>query len=713
MAAEKRKKNDSGSGSQARAPAIETTARKTILLACFGIVAAVFFAYSNSFNLSFQFDDTHTVQSNMYVRSLRYVPLYFQDARTYSYRPENSGYRPMSTLACALAFQLSGLETWGYHLIKLAEHAAVAILVFLLGLRLLPVLPAAHAPRARFWAALFGAMIFALHRANTETVDYITAISTLQAGLFLLLGFYFYLRFREQSGRRKWWWLAGSSFVYLLSMMSKEEGITLPGVILAYEWIYGCPPDQAYVARLRMNFMRWTRWLIPYVAMALLFIALRACIQPVEADKSRGNISHYVYFITQLRAWFHYWKLFAWPVTLNSDNLAFGFSQGLDDWRVWACGAFHVAVWAAAWRYGRKHRFGLFAIAWFYITILPASSFFPLVEAVNEHRMYIPYMMAAPLASWLLFRFATKRGLKTAIAAATVVSLLLGAGAFARNRVWQTDVSLWEDVLAKNPDSPRALNVLAISLIDQGELGRSVQMLERCHRLVPTYLPCIVHLSIAYSHLKRFKEGLAVLEYGYRVDPDYPHLNFHLGLYYKDYFGDFEKAVPYFKRVRELTAGRFYQATLKLADIDIEEGHLDEALTLVNSVLDTDLTNGDAWDGLGRIKVLRGNFMDARNIFKKLIEAVPNSPRYVVDGANLAERAHDNEQARSLFAHLVEINPMAIQGWQGLARLARAQGDLKAAAEAQAKIDDLLRTREWYFIPSALLVGEKPRQTAP
>ena len=29
-------------------------------------------------------------------------------------------------------------------------------------------------------------------------------------------------------------------FCYEAAMMSKEEGITLPAVLLLYEWVYGC-----------------------------------------------------------------------------------------------------------------------------------------------------------------------------------------------------------------------------------------------------------------------------------------------------------------------------------------------------------------------------------------------------------------------------------------------------------------------------------------
>ena len=161
------------------------------LLCVFLICLSGLAAFSNSFNTAFQFDDTHTVQSNMYVRSLKNVPQFFVDAKTFSYRPENSGYRPMTSTALALGFAISHVETWGYHLIKFIEHCLVAILIFLIALHLLPrqgyLLQWAlirdpddaksGSILGRDLVAFFAALIFVVHRANTETVVYITQIA--------------------------------------------------------------------------------------------------------------------------------------------------------------------------------------------------------------------------------------------------------------------------------------------------------------------------------------------------------------------------------------------------------------------------------------------------------------------------------------------------------------------------------------------------------
>ena len=688
-------------------------------LAVLLIWIAGFAVYSNSYSIAFQFDDTHTVQMNLYVRSLSYIPQYFVDANTFSYRPENSGYRPMTTTALALGFWLSQLNTWGYHFIKLVEHCLVATLIMVVGLRLLPRSGAAVAlgAHARLFIAFFAGLIFVVHRANTETVDYISAISTLQAGLFLLLGFYLYLRFTEvPEGKRRWPWLALSSLSYLASMLSKEEGITLIAMIFFYEWIMRRQKNETYWVRLRENWAMWAKILAPYLAMALLFVVCRMTFQPAIADVSRGSTPTFIYFITQFRSWLHYWALFFWPVTLNADNLAFDFSSGLDDWRMWAALAGNVVIWTMAWRYGRIRRFVLFAVVWLYVTVSPAASIFPLVEAVNEHRMYAPYMLLSLLAVWGVFELASRYGVKgqrVAIGALSVLALALGVGAHARNEVWQTDLSLWEDVYEKNPQSPRAMNVLGVSLLGSGQVERSVKLLERCHALVPQYLPCMVHLGMGYAQQKRYDEGLKILQYANSLDPNYPHVNFHLGLYYKDYFGDFVSARRHFQNAINATNGRFFPATIKLAEIEVEEDHLEEAARITNDLLKLDATNGDAAEVQAKAMLLLGRFDDARKIFERLVGYAPGEVRFALDMANLAERSGQLAAARDIFAQITTRMPPVIQAWQGVARLSEKLGDREMARVAATKIAELKSTGQWTFLPSMILVGEKKAQVRP
>ena len=45
------------------------------------VAALLLVAYSNHFRNGFHFDDSHSIQDNVYVRELKHIPRYFLDAR--------------------------------------------------------------------------------------------------------------------------------------------------------------------------------------------------------------------------------------------------------------------------------------------------------------------------------------------------------------------------------------------------------------------------------------------------------------------------------------------------------------------------------------------------------------------------------------------------------------------------------------------------------
>ena len=93
--------------------------------------------YSNSINNGFYFDDSHVIQNNPYVKELSLLPEIFVDGRTSSSLPENSSYRPITTLFYAACWQVAAGKTWPFHVLKIILHVGVAWLLYLIAMRLL------------------------------------------------------------------------------------------------------------------------------------------------------------------------------------------------------------------------------------------------------------------------------------------------------------------------------------------------------------------------------------------------------------------------------------------------------------------------------------------------------------------------------------------------------------------------------------------------
>jgi hypothetical protein len=80
--------------------------------------------------------------------------------------------------------------------------------------------------------ALAAGLIFALHPVQSEAVIWITGRVDLLSGLGFLLGFYGFLRYREE---RRGHWIAVAWFAFVFGIFAKESCLVLPFVALAYD----------------------------------------------------------------------------------------------------------------------------------------------------------------------------------------------------------------------------------------------------------------------------------------------------------------------------------------------------------------------------------------------------------------------------------------------------------------------------------------------
>ena len=149
-----------------------------------------------------------------------------------------SFYRPVFVLWVRLNYMISELSPWGWHLLSILKHLAVAIVLGLLVYRLL---------RDRL-AALFAATLFVLHPSHTESVSWVTVPDPLLT-LTLLLSLLFFLRYvdaqstapvsvkksqkaKREANKSSGVWLLASGAAYFAALLSKETGIIFPVVLL-------------------------------------------------------------------------------------------------------------------------------------------------------------------------------------------------------------------------------------------------------------------------------------------------------------------------------------------------------------------------------------------------------------------------------------------------------------------------------------------------
>jgi len=606
----------------------------------------VVLCYIRSLHGDYHFDDEHALRDNLAIRSLSSLPSLWTDAKTSSFLPENHTYRPLTFTFYTFCWVLGNGATWPFHVVKLLLHTLFCLALFTAWSRLWrqPDWWPVHNLQVKFpfgrvhtitpeWAALALAALFAVHPAASECVNYLAATTSLQCAVFYAWAFVQYLWFRDTGELKR---LALSLFLYFCSVASKEEGITLPAMILVTEVFLGADLSADLSAhsvgleKFRTRLTTAIRATLPFALMGLVLAAWLYYMHPTEGNESRGSATSFQYFITQWRAYLWYMRLWFWPWDLNADISWMKLSTTLTEPAVVQAALGNLALLAFGWFNRKRFPAFLFGMVWFYVTISPASSVVVLSEPMNEHRMYLAYFGFVGGTLTLLLALAeglagsggpvraeklTRAGELARIGEGRpqrlgwlyvllLVSLTIGAQE--RIGVWLTGEALWLDTVAKNPDSVRALNNLGNIYLGQGKYDLALENFKKCEQLSTHYMYCPLNVGTSYSSLGQALERqnkpteaarnyeLAEQAFGRAIvlNPRNVYTNFFLGRFLAEIRKNCGSAHPYLSMALEVTGGRHPEAAYSLAKCQVLAGNLAGALQSVDQGLAVEPTHG-------------------------------------------------------------------------------------------------------------------------
>jgi tetratricopeptide (TPR) repeat protein len=484
-----------------------------------------------------------------------------------------------------------------------------------------------------------------------------------------------------------------SLFLYFLSVASKEEGITLPATILLTEFFLSS--SSATHARIRSTL----KTALPYMILGSLLGGGIYVMHPESGNISRGNVSSWNYFMTEWRAYLFYMRIWFWPQGLNADNVNTEFSWHVTDPLVLQALAANLLVVCIGWKTRRRIPALCFGLLWFYTSISPTSSVVVLAEAINEHRMYLPYAGFAfgtftALLIGLESLFSMREVKKPMGWAFLFLLALLSLVTQTRNRVWANDENLWLDTIAKNPSSGRALNNLALVYMSRGEYDKANAYFEQCEKAWPNYAYCSLNRGISQQALAEkavqegrkdqaramFQHARALFDRAYRLNPSDVHTRFHLAKLL-ELSGEYENAKTHYEAAIALTGGRYVEGELRLANCLFKLGRRSEAMNALERTRKLEPENKTLLFEIGKMEIENDETHAALNLYKILVHDLPNSSiAWYNYGVVLLK--HNLGEARQAFEKSVHLDPRSEQGWYNLAFTAQQNGDLETAIRA-------------------------------
>ncbi len=678
------------------------TGRGAVLPAAGLIVLAALAAYSDSFAGAFIFDDAAAIVKNPAIRSL-WPP----------WAPMVGTNRPLGFLLFAVNYAVGGTNVWSYHVVNLAIHLAAALVLFGVVRRTLSrgQLATRFSPAAD-GLALAVALLWLLHPLQIESVTYIYQRFESLMGLLVLLTLYGFIR-AQDSTRPKRWFIAAVGCC-LLAVMTKEVAAVTPLLVLWY--------DRAFVASSWREIIR-RRWAF-YSGLAGTWVVL-AGLMVSQAHKFADagvlvvkDLTPWQYAVSQPGVIAHYLRLCFWPTGLCLD---YGWPVATTAGEITAPLLLIGAIAAlTVWAIFRWPEWS-FVGAWFFLILAPTSSVFPIKDLAFEHRMYLPLAAVATgvvVGGWVASQWLVRRGrmslLATQVIGGTLVilaSVALGVLTFQRNLDYRSDLSMWEDTVAKAPGNARVYNSLGYALARHGQFNEAIARYQQALAVKPDYADAYINLgmadmgrgqvdeaiadyrkamelnpgsalacndlAVALVHRGQLAEAITQFRKALEINPDFGGVDYNLGNALAN-CGRLDEAITHYRqalKIRPDSAAVHYNLGLTLVD----RGQVDEAIAQFGMALQIKPDFAEAHYNLGLALAARGQLDEAMSHYQKALAIKPDCAEAHSNLGTILARRGKIGEAMDCFRKALEIEPDLADAHYNLGLALAGRGQIEEA----------------------------------
>jgi len=524
-----------------------------------------------------------------------------------------------------LDVELFGLNAGAHLLINAAFHAANAILLFLLLLRL----------TAAPWRSAIIAAIFAAHPLHVESVAWLAERKDVLSTLFYLLAIWFYTSYVRTGSRRAY---LGVVAAFVLGLMSKGTLVTLPFLLLLLDY---WPLERVQSLRDRVV-EKLPLFAIAIAGSIVTMIAQRSVSAVVEARQ----IPFLIRLANAVTAYAVYVAKAFWPLNLI---IPYEYPRSISSARSILAFLLIAAITAGviAWR---KRRYLFTGWFWFAGTLVPMIGLVQIGgQWMADRYMYFPSIGLSIAIVWSIAEIAASReAQRAATAVAGVVVLAFAAGAHAQASLWKTTRTLFTHTLRVDPSNVFAMRILGDAVYSEARFDQAVPLYQRAVDLRPSDENLRVRLGKALASAGRTDRAIEELKRASDANPRNAEALFELG------------------RV-QLASGRNPDAEAALARA---------------AAIDAKPRT------LGMLALARNDLQAARREFERAVKQEPDSSIAHNDLGAVLVRLDMNDAAVREYEAAIRTDPAAYDARMNLgALLSRMNRDADAAAQFQAAAD--------------------------
>jgi Tfp pilus assembly protein PilF len=510
------------------------------------LVGLVALAYREATALPFvSFDDPEYVLENPFVRH----GLDWKGIAAAMVSGHAANWHPVTWITHMVDVSAFGLDPTGPHVVNVVLHAANAVLLFALLVRL----------TGATWRSALVAALFALHPLRVESVAWISERKDVLSTFFWLATTHAWVAWVRNPRLVRY---AGVLALFALGLASKQMLVTLPFTLLLLDFWplkrFGWPGER------ERSLAELVREKAPLFALAVVAAAVTFLVQSgAGATRPLSGIPLPFRIANAVDAVYQYLFRIAWPSSLA---VFYPYPEAArPPWWIAAQVAGILAVTALAWRRRAANPALLVGWLWFLGTLVPVLGLVQVGnQAFADRYTYVPSIGIFLALAWSIpVGWATSGRRRLAVAAVAI--LVLGTLVFLTSRqveTWKSDASLFGHALrvsdrnwvaetmvghqmelagdvqgaleryrraiAIRSDAPQALNNLGNLLVTLGRPAEGIPYLREAVRVWPGYVGALSNLGAALAEAGALQEGTTYLREAVRRAPEHLAARYNL-----------------------------------------------------------------------------------------------------------------------------------------------------------------------------------------
>jgi tetratricopeptide (TPR) repeat protein len=487
----------------------------------------------------------------------------------------------------------------------------------------------------------------------------------------------------------------------VLAMKTKETAFTAPIAIAMYEFMF-------FTGKRKKRLLGLVPILLTMAVIPVTMISLSGSGIDVLGGTGASVVSVPDYLATEARVIVTYLRLLLFPV---NQNLLYDYPLSHSFWEprvivsfVFLASILGLGVYMLRRSYGGGRiesfdggrsaaRLAAFGVFWFFLALSVESGVVPL-EAINEHRLYLPSagaFMALVTGAFMVFEGAgDRRKLRAGAVLSVLVIAMLVTAAITRNNVWKTDIGLWGDVVKKSPRNAKAHNNLGSQYKQYGSADKAIEHYRKAVELNPDYADAHYNLANEYNDRGKTEKAAVHFSTAVMIRPDYAEAHNNLGVAYSS-LGRTDSAIEHYRRAVELNPD-YADAHYNLANEYKAKGRSDKAIEHFRAAINLRPDHFEAYNNLGVVYRAKGFNNKA---IEQYLTAIRLRPEYAETHNNLGVAYWSMgfiEKAMERFRLAVELRPDFAEAHYNLA-LAFDYKGLKGKATEHYIAASILRAK--------------------